>query len=147
MGVGAFLQRNRYLVFLVVYLARGRLAPAFGVWSRLPLWFFFPVAVGADCLQICGFWFLYSRLGHTKLFRKVDVETVRKRRFFRLAQKYGHDVVILVSAFPLMGGGIWTSVLLGSILGMSFGKVFLYSATGSVLGNAVIYALACMVLR
>ena len=73
-AVGAFLAQNRYLVFLAVYVAWGRFAPAFGVWSGLPFWFFFPVALAADCVQICGFWFLYSRLGHTKLFKKIDLE-------------------------------------------------------------------------
>ena len=76
-----------------------------------------------------------EKLTKRKIFR-------RERKFhsqiLRRAQRWGQFGVIIVSAIPFVGGGIWSGVILARFLRLKIAKGHLLVCMGSILGASFI---------
>lgn len=82
----------------------------------------------------------YLRKGIEKLTKRKIFRRERKfhSQILRRAQRWGQLGVIVVAAFPFVGGGIWSGVLLSRFLKLKVTRGYLLICLGSILGISLI---------
>lgn len=103
-----------------------------------------------DVVQIPLFYYLYERpqkikfiTARLRLWRRRMDHVFKKKRIIRedrnwqalvlkRAQRFGQWGILLVSAMPSLGGGMWTGVLLAHLLKMDKKRSYLLLAAGSL---------------
>jgi uncharacterized membrane protein len=136
-----------YLIALLLYIFFSRavsIPAALALHIRAGIVFF--AVFGLDLLQIPLFFRLYEK-GFPKIplvkhlvKRLPTAEQFEKSKLRKLTQSLGGIGVVLVSAMPTFGGGMWTAVLLAHILKLTRKQSYFFLATGSFI-SCVIFTL------
>lgn len=114
------------------------------------------VGVGAlllDVIQIPFFYHLYERSTKISIIaslkRRGDERqrNLEKSRLFTLAKNSGRLGIVLISASPLQGGGMWSGVLMTFLLNIPKRESYVLNILGSILGCAVLVVGADMLLN
>jgi len=84
--------------------------------------------------------FRYLRRQIQKFTRKKIFRRERKfhSKILRRAQNWGQFGVIIVAALPLLGGGVWSSVILSRFLRLKITRGYFLICLGSVFGASFI---------
>jgi uncharacterized membrane protein len=130
-------------IFIHIFLGR-KISIPYGVALGIN-----PYMVGAeafllDVIQIPFFYHLYehsTRISIVASLKRKSEERQRnleKSRLFTLAKNSGRLGIIIISASPLQGGGMWSGVLMTFLLNLPKRESYVLNILGSILGCVVL---------
>lgn len=92
-----------------------------------------------DLIQIPFFSYLYEQPQKisflSQIFKKLylHLEQIQKKSLFKKSLRFHEWGVVLITALPSFGGGMWSGVLLAHLLKINKRKSYLLLGTGSLL--------------
>ena len=141
--------REYYLFhFFGLYVLGGRTAAILSAqWLGQNLFFFFPLVVVLDVLQVPLFYRAYEGLlripglARLKPWLEKRREGVRRSRAWRAWSAWKGLGVFLITVMPLKGGGMWSGVLMAFSLKIPKRVSYPILISGSVVGCLVLLAI------
>lgn len=139
-----------YLViftFIIVHILLGRkISIPYGIAFGMN-----PLLVGTeafilDILQIPFFYYLYesstriSIIADLKRWSEEKQKGMEKGFLFKFLKNTGRVGIVIISASPLQGGGMWSGVLMTFLMNHPKRESYLLLIAGSLLGCAVLVA-------
>ena len=129
----------RFLIFFISYIFTSRiLSIPVALAFKFPRFIVFLMVFILDVLQIPMFYHIYDKgIPHVPLLgRLLDMlptkEKVENSALGKKAQQFGSLGLIIISAIPTFGGGIWSAVLIAHMLRLRYSRSFIYIAIGSL---------------
>jgi len=142
------------IYFIPLYILGGRpVAILSAQFLGFRAFFLLPVVVMLDTLQVPLFYYLYGRISNGLLMRKLYERTIKKEerlhksKFFHWIQLMGTPGVVAIAMLPLKGCGMWTGVLLSTLLRLPKQASYPLLIAGSILGCILIYGMGEAVLQ
>ena len=131
------------VVALILIVTNRVLAVAAGIWFRVPATLLLGLLITLDVLQIPFFYRLYDH-GFGLLDRVPTLRNWVKRDWStttlgKWAAPLGGMGVMLVSAMPTFGGGIWSATFLAYGLGLKRGAGYAWMIFGIMLSYFTLY--------
>ncbi|MFH1283291.1 MAG: small multi-drug export protein [bacterium] len=138
---------ENYLSFLLLAFTGKRIIsiPA-GIAFKLNNLFILSVVVLVDVIQIPLFYYLYEKgVKKVKYLRWLSEYLPSEKKLENtLLGKIAHHLsawgMLIISAWPIFGGGIWTAVLFGKVFHATRLKSYLMIIGGSLLGSLILLA-------
>lgn len=145
---------NFFIYFIPLYIVGGRPAAILSAqFLGYKMSFLLPVVVLLDTLQIPIFYHVYGTVSKQTLVRKLynrsqkKGKSLRQTRLFRWMQLIGMPGVITITMVPVKGCGMWSGVLLSTLLGLSKQRSYPLLIFGSILGCAFLFGLGEALLK
>ncbi len=140
-----FVWTYRFLIFIFTYIVSSRIISIpVALALHFPHYVVFTMVFLLDMLQIPMFHHIFSKgIPQIWFIRKLfsflpSQEKVENSRLGKLAQHLGGVGIMLITASPSFGGGIWSGVLIAQVLRMDYKKSFFYIGAGSLFGTIVL---------
>jgi len=101
-------------------------------------------AIVLDVLQIPVFEHLYTHTSNTGIMQRISARIeqrsrhLEKSRLVLWARKMGIAGIVVVSAMPIQGGGMWSGVLLTHVLKLRRAYTYGLLTLGSIIGCTLI---------
>ena len=138
---------SKFIVFLTSYIISNRIiAVPIALGLKFPKYIVLPMVVIFDLLQVPLFNFICSlNINGKGLIWKLiswlpSKERVENSRLGKFCQHLGGMGIVLISAVPAFGGGIWSAVLIAQVLHIDNRRSMLLIGIGSILSTlAVMY--------
>jgi uncharacterized membrane protein len=131
------------VVILVAILTNRILAVGIGLWLRIPAALLLGVLIFIDFIQIPFFYRLYdhgfSLLDRMPAVRKMIQRDWSDSKLEKWALPFGGLGVMLLTAMPSFGGGIWSAAFLAYGLGLRRRAGYAWMMLGSVLSYLALY--------
>jgi uncharacterized membrane protein len=129
------------IYFIPLYIVGGRpVALLSGQFLGVQIGLLLLVVVMLDTLQIPFLYYLYGTISKQPFIRRLHQRTtkkeerIRKSRLFRWVQLIGTPGVVTITMLPLKGCGMWSGVLLTTLLGLPKRHSYFLLIAGSILG-------------
>jgi uncharacterized membrane protein len=142
------------IYFIPLYILGGRpVALLSAQFLGVRIAFLLPVVVMLDTLQIPFFYYLYDTIYKGSFMRRLHERTakkeerLRKSRLFRWIQLMGTPGVVAITMLPLKGCGMWSGVLLTTLLRLPKKISYSLLIVGSILGCILIFGVGEAVLQ
>jgi uncharacterized membrane protein len=154
----AFLTRNLSdhfaVYFIPLYILGGRptailSAQLLGFKISLLL----PIVVMLDTVQIPLFYHLFGSVSQSLLWRRLSAKALKKEknlrtsRLFRWIQLLGTPGVVAIATIPLKGCGMWSGVLLSTLLKLPKRTSYPLLVVGSILGCILVVGIGEVILE
>jgi uncharacterized membrane protein len=154
----AFLRNNLadnfVIYFLPLYIVGGRPAAILSAqFLGYKMVFLLPVVVLLDTLQIPIFYHIYGTVSKQAFFQKLykrsqrKGKSLRQTKFFHWMQLIGMPGVITITMVPVKGCGMWSGVLLSTLLGLPKQRSYPLLIFGSILGCIFLFGLGEALLK
>jgi uncharacterized membrane protein len=130
-------------IFIHIFLGR-KISIPYGVALGINPYMVGVEAFLLDVIQIPFFYHLYehstriSIVASLKRWSDERQRNLEKSRLFTLAKKSGKLGIIIISASPLQGGGMWSGVLMTFLLNFPKRESYILNILGSILGCAIL---------
>ena len=138
------------LAFSAVHLGASgsKVSVPYGLVSHQSIWLILLLIFILDVIQIPIFFFIYNQAYRIKFIRKLEEKIKRgnekhqQSRLFVFLKKFGALGVLLLSANPFFGGGIWTSTLLAHLTGMKKVTAYILICLGILINVGIVFWVA-----
>lgn len=106
-----------------------------------------PVVVMLDTLQIPLFYKLFGSISNRPFWRKIHARKAKKEsdlrnsRLFHWVRLLGAPGVVTIAMMPLKGCGMWSGVLLSTLLALPKQTSYPLLIIGSILGCIVVFGI------
>jgi len=131
------------LAALAAIVANRIVAVSIGLWFRVPPGFLLGILLFIDVMQIPFYLRLYEHgfalLDGVPFFKSLSRRDWSKSALGKWAMPLGGVGVMLVSALPTFGGGIWSSAFLAHGLGLKKRAGYAWIGLGSALSYLTLY--------
>jgi uncharacterized membrane protein len=149
-----FSPTNHLLIFTVLHFTCGRtVSMVYAMLNHLPLFYYIPLALGYDYVQIPIYGYLLERFSEKFPFRWARKQADRmqgrmqEKRLLRWISSMGDLGIILISALPIKGFGMHSGSVFCFLIGKKRWEGTLLLMTGSVLGILIVFGLTTGALQ
>jgi uncharacterized membrane protein len=132
---------NVFVIFTLLHFTIGRTASVvFAIVSHLPLYFYLPLALVYDFLQIPVYGHILESSSRIPFLRwlgarvKRASETWQQRKLVQKVSSWGDMGIVLLCALPIRGFGVLSATVLSYLLGKNKVKGTVLLLMGSLLG-------------
>lgn len=129
------------VTFFLIHIGLGRkISIPYAIALGINAYYVLIFAIALDVMQIPVFSHLYTHTSRIDVINKLKEriekksENMEESRIVRWAKNLGKVGTIALTAMPFQGGGMWSGVLLASILKLQTWQKYILLSMGSVLG-------------